>query len=130
MQVDWKFSFSESDMKTFIAISTDDSPIHTDYKFCQDRGFKSPLLHGVLISTQLSRLIGKELPDNKAMTVGYSIEFLNPAYVDEDLAFHAKLIYKSEATGIIELKFWISRQATIIGKGKISAKWTDDMSFG
>lgn len=129
MLIGWKFSFSESDMKTFIALSTDDSPIHTDDKFCQGRGFKSPLLHGVLLSTQLSRLIGKELPDNKAMTVGYSIEFFNPTYVDEVLEFHAKLLYKSEATRIIELKFWISRQETIISKGKISAKWCGDKSF-
>ena len=126
MQFGWNFSFSESDMKTFINLSTDDSPIHTDHKFCQDRGFKSPLLHGALLTTQLSRLIGKELPDNKAMTVGFSIEFINPAYVDEDLEFHAKLLYKSEATRIIELKFWIFRQEAIIGKGKISAKWCGD----
>lgn len=126
MQVGWTFSFSQSDMKTFIDLSTDDSPIHTDQKFCQDRGFKSPLLHGALLTTQLSRLIGKELPDNKAMTVGFSIEFFNPSYADEDLEFHAKIIYKSEATGIIELKFWISRLKTIIGKGKISAKWHGD----
>jgi len=123
MEIGWKFSFSESDLKTFTVLSTDDSPIHTDHKFCQDRGFKSPLLHGALLTTQLSRLIGKELPDNKAMTVGFSIEFFNPSYVDEDLEFTAKLLYKSEATRIIELKFWISRQEVIIGKGKISAKW-------
>lgn len=129
MQIGWNFSYSESDMKTFIDLSTDDSPIHTDHKFCQGQGFKSPLLHGALLTTQLSRLIGKELPDNKAMTVGFSIEFFNPAYVDEDLEFHAKLLYKSEATRIIELKFWISRQEVIIGKGKISAKWHGDNCY-
>lgn len=114
-------------MKTFIDLSTDDSAIHTDHNFCHERGFKSPLLHGALLTTQLSRLIGKELPDNKAMTVGFTIEFFNPAYVGEDLQFHAKLLYKSEATRIIELKFRISRQAEIIGKGKISAKWQDNI---
>ncbi len=126
MQIGWKFSFSESDLKMFAVLSTDDSPIHTDHKFCQDRGFKSPLVHGALLTTQLSRLIGKELPDNKAMTIGFSIEFFNPSYVAEDLEFTAKLLYKSEATRIIELKFWISRQEAIIGKGKISAKWQGD----
>ena len=129
MQIGWKFSFSESDMTTFIDLSTDDSPIHTDHKFCQDRGFKSPLLHGALLATQLSRLIGKELPDSKAMTVGFSVEFINPAYVDDDLEFQAKLLYKSEATRIIELKFWISRQEAIIGKGKISARWCGDKLY-
>ena len=123
MSFGWKFSFSDSDMKMFINLSSDDSPIHTDHKFCQDRGFKSPLLHGALITTQLSRLVGKELPDKKAMTVGFNIEFFNPAYVDEDLEFYAELLYKSEATRVIELKFWISRQQMIISKGKISAKW-------
>lgn len=129
MQFVWTFSFSDFDMKSFIDLSTDDSPIHSDYKFCQDRGFKSPLLHGALLTTQLSRLVGKELPDNNAMTVGFSVEFFNPAYVDEVFDFKAKLLYKSEATRIIELKFWISRQDTIIGKGRISAKWRGDNCY-
>ena len=126
MQIGWKFVFSESDMKAFIDLSTDDSPIHTSHKFCQTRGFKSPILHGVLLSAQLSRLIGKELPDDKAMTMGFSIDFLNPAYVNENLEFNAKVSYKAEATKLIELKFRITRQDTIIGKGKISARWQGD----
>lgn len=130
MQIGWKFSVSESNMKTFIDLSGDDSPIHTDHKFCQARGFKSPLLHGALLSSQLSRLIGKELPDQKAMTVGFSIEFFNGAYVDDELDFNAKLVYKSDATKIIELKFQISRRVEIIGKGKISAKWQGDIICG
>jgi len=123
LQVGWKFSFSQADMQSFIELSTDDSPIHTDPEFAKARNYKSPLLHGALLSTQLSRLIGKELPDSNAMTVGFSIDFLNPSYVDEELEFNAKLTHKSESTRLIELAFKITGQNKVVGKGKISARW-------
>ena len=125
MQVRWHFSYSEQDIKKFVDLSGDDSPIHTSQRFCQDLGFKSPLLHGALLTTQLSRLIGKELPDNKAMTVGFGVDFLSPAYSGENLEFSAIISYKSDATKIIEFKYLISREGTAICKGKITAQWRE-----
>ena len=123
LQVNWKFSFSQADMQAFIGLSSDDSPIHTDAEFAKARNYKSPLLHGALLSTQLSRLIGKELPDSNAMTVGFAIDFINPSYVNEELEFNAQLTHKSESTRLIELKFKITGEGKVVGKGKISAHW-------
>ena len=123
LKVNWPFTFSKSDMDTFIKLSKDDSPIHTNYDLVKNLNFKSPLLHGALLATQLSRFIGKELPDSCAMTVGFSIDFINPAYIDEELLFDAVLLHKSESTKILEFEFKIMRSKTTIARGKISAKW-------
>ena len=126
MELNWKFSFSGSDMDSFIKLSKDDSPIHTSTRFANGMGFSSPLIHGALLSTQLSRLIGKELPDSNAMTVGFSISFSSPAYVNDELDFKAQLRHKSESTKLLEFKFLISRAEVVVGRGVITAKWLGD----
>jgi len=123
LKLSWSFAFTDDDMKVFIGLSKDESPLHTDTKFAEKMNFKSPILHGVLLATQLSRLIGKELPDSSAMTVGFNIEFVNAVYANEDMLFEAILTRKSESTKLITFKFKIKRSATIISRGEISAKW-------
>jgi 3-oxoacyl-[acyl-carrier protein] reductase len=125
LKINWFFIFSQSDIEAFIRLSKDDSPIHTNFDLVKKLNFKSPLLHGALLATQLSRLIGKELPDSNAMTIGFSIDFVNPAYIDEELLFDSDLLHKSESTKILDFKFKILRSKTIIARGKISAKWLD-----
>ena len=125
LKINWSFVFSSSDMATFIKLSKDDSPLHTNSTLTKKLNFKSPLLHGALLTTQLSRLIGKELPDNNAMTVGFTIDFVNPAYTDEELFFYATLLYKSESTKLVNFEFKMLRSKTIIAQGKITAKWLD-----
>ena len=125
LKINWSFVFSSSDMATFIKLSKDDSPLHTNTALTKKLNFKSPLLHGALLATQLSRLIGKELPDSNAMTVGFTIDFVNPAYTDEELLFDATLLHKSDSTKVVNFEFKILRSKIVIAKGKISAKWLD-----
>ena len=125
MIINWNFNFSKSDIKTFIKLSNDNSPLHTNLNLVKKLNFKSTLVHGTLLTTQLSRLIGKELPDSNAMTIGFCIDYVNPAYIDEELLFNAELLHKSDSTKIVEFKFTILNLNTLIARGKISAKWLD-----
>ncbi len=106
----WNFSFSQSEMLAFESLSQDHNPIHADSNFAKSKGFEGPVVYGVLLSTQISRLIGQELPDVNVMLVGYSIDFLKPAFIDQKLTFHAKLINCSDATGMLEFKCSIRDQ--------------------
>lgn len=57
----------------FIALCGDNNPIHV-------RG-ERPIVHGMLVSSFISTLIGKELPGDGALWTSYSVRFIRPVYV-------------------------------------------------
>ena len=123
MELKWRFSYSPEDLQIFCKLSGDFGPIHTDGNYAQSKGFPSPLLHGLLLSSQMSRLIGQELPDHHAMSTGIQMDFISPAFAGDPLEFTAKLIRKSDATHSLEFKCQITRATKTLCRGQVSAVW-------
>ena len=123
MQISWDFSFSKADMAVFGELSGDYSPLHSQPDFAKSKGFAAPVVYGVLLSSQLSRLIGQELPDKHAMLTGLQVDFLQPAFPDDPLRFDAELVLKSDATHMLEFKCRISRSGKTLCRAGVQALW-------
>ena len=123
MELKWPFSFSPEDLQIFAKLSGDFNPIHTDTHFAMAKGFTAPLIYGLLLSSQMSRLIGQELPDPHAILTGIQIEFLSPGFTGDDLEFTAQLTMKSDATHALEFKCRITRASETLCRGKVNAVW-------
>ena len=92
MKREWIFSFSMKEMLTFAKLSGDYNPIHLESDFAKSKGFDSPIIYGLLLSSQISRLIGQELPDKNAVLTGFQIDFIKPSYPRDNLIFVACLL--------------------------------------
>ena len=123
MHLEWPFSFSIDHMQAFAQLSKDYNPIHSDFNFAKSKGFDAPLIHGLLLSSQTSRLIGQELPDQNAILTGIQMDFMQPSFPDDELIFGADLITKSDSTYSLEFKCLISRDKKILCRGLVSAIW-------
>lgn len=123
MKIDWSFEFSEADVQEFANLSNDHNPVHMNHAFAKEKGFQKAILHGLLLSTQISRLIGEMLPDQHAVLTGFHIDFIRPAYTDDLLSFKSTLIMKSESTKSLEFKCQIQRDADTLCRAKIFAMW-------
>jgi acyl dehydratase len=123
MQRGWDFRFSGENMRTFEHLSGDHNPIHTDAAFAKAKGFDAPLVFGLLLASQISRLIGQELPDNHAILTGITMNFISPAFADEDLRFDAELVNKSDATHALGFKCRITRAGKTLCRGTADAVW-------
>ena len=123
MQLYWPFSFSSDDLKKFSELSGDFNPIHSNVNFARKKGFTSPIIYGLLLASQASRLIGQELPDSHAILTGVQMDFTAPAFAGDDLKFFAQLIRKSDSTHALEFKCHISRVGTILARGRVGAIW-------
>jgi acyl dehydratase len=123
MELSWSFHFSERDMEAFAALSQDYNPVHLDNSFAQSKGYEAPIIHGLLLSTQMSRLIGQELPDKHAILTGIKMDFLQPCFANNLLIFHAELISKSEAALFLEFKCKIMNGDVTASRGKVNAVW-------
>ena len=123
MRCGWDFRFSSENMRTFEQLSGDHNPIHTDPVFARTKGFDAPLIYGLLLASQLSRLIGQELPDNHAILTGITMDFISPAFADENLRFDAELVTKSDAAHALGFKCRITRAGKTLCRGTADAVW-------
>jgi 3-hydroxybutyryl-CoA dehydratase len=123
MHIEWPFSFSMEDIRSFAKLSNDYNPIHLDYNFAKSKGFDSPLVYGLLLSSQMSRLIGQELPDKNSILTNIKMDFVSPCFPDEKLIFTAKMINLSDSTYSFEFKCSILRESQILCRGMVGAVW-------
>jgi acyl dehydratase len=123
LKFSWNFSFCESDLVTFSVLSGDYSPLHLNSSFAKSKGFDAPLIHGLLLSTQMSRLIGQELPDNNAILTGLQIDFMQPCFSGDKLRFESEITLKSDSTSSLEFKCFISKQGIDLCKGRVNGLW-------
>ena len=123
MTTSWEFSFSATEMLTFSKLSGDYNPVHCDSDFAKSKGFDSPIVYGLLLSSQMSRLIGQELPDQNAILTGVQIDFIKPSFPGEKLMFDANLVMKSNATHALDFKCQISRDNKTLCRGTVKAVW-------
>lgn len=123
MRRSWDFRFSNENMRAFEHLSGDHNPVHTDPAFARAKGFDAPLIYGLLLASQLSRLIGQELPDNHAILTGITMNFMSPAFADENLRFDAELVTKSDAAHALGFKCRITRAGKTLCRGTADAVW-------
>ena len=123
LHIEWKFSFNLEDMKIFSKLSKDYNKIHTSKKFAKSKGFDAPLVHGLLLSSQMSRLIGQELPDKNCILTGVKMNFNKPSFPNDKLFFVADLKNISSSTQSLEFECKILRNNEVLCSGKVSAIW-------
>jgi enoyl-CoA hydratase len=55
-------AFTESEVEHFAKISLDDNPIHLDREYSEGTVFGQPIVHGILVASLLSGLMGGKFP--------------------------------------------------------------------
>ena len=87
-----KRSFSAQDVSTFAQLSGDYNPLHFDAEFARNSLFKDRIVHGVLVSSLLSKLAGTVMPGAGSIYMSQEIRFLKPVYIDQ--AVVARVVLK------------------------------------
>ena len=80
-----------------------------DDAVARKRGFKGRVVHGVLLTAFLSRLVGMHLDQENELLISMDTKFLNPAYIGDRIIVSAKVDLVSESTNSIILKAKIER---------------------
>jgi len=99
---------SQAMSDAFRELSGDDAPLHTDENFARAHGFEGRLVHGALVVSLLSRVIGTRFPGPGCLWLKCDVSFRNPCYAPSVLRFHGAVVQQSEATGSIALTFDIT----------------------
>ena len=104
---------TESMVQTFSNFSGDLNPLHMDTKFAKSSSFKKRIVHGMLLSTFFSQLVGMHLPGKNALYFSQTLNFRSPCYIDDEIEVVGEVIEKSDSTKIITVT------TSIFNKSKI-----------
>lgn len=119
--VSWDFTVTDEDMAAFARLSGDVAPLHMDDAFAQAKGFKGRVVYGALLSAQLSRLVGMEIPGLHGIFAGMKVSFSNPVYVNHPVTLTAMIAEKSEAGGLVVMKVRMTSDDKVVAKATVEA---------
>jgi len=94
----------------FIALSGDNSPVHTSEGFALANGFKKTICHGFLLTTLLSKIYGTMLPGGSELCLTQSCQFKLPFYVDDELTFYVEVTDRNESLQLVTIKTHVKNQ--------------------
>ena len=113
---------TQSLVDDFAKISGDYSPIHMNEEFAKSTKFGRKIVHGMLLASLLSRMVGMYLPGKYALYSSQTLEFHNPCFVGDKITVSSIVNDKSESTKIIKVESKITNEKKDIllyGEGRI-----------
>jgi len=121
-------SFSDQDVQAFAALSGDYSPLHVDAGYAAGTEFGSQVVHGILLASLFSQLVGMRVPGKHALYLGQDLSFRRPVRIDEPVRAVAKVVGKSDATRTLVLNTEIrSMDDKVLVTGTAKVKVRDDL---
>ncbi|SHH59369.1 MaoC like domain-containing protein [Sporobacter termitidis DSM 10068] len=119
-----KKTITEAMVREFADFTGDYNPVHMDEDYCRSHGMPSRIVHGMLVLSFVSTLVGMYLPGEGTVWMSQSFDFISPAKIDDTIEITGEVSAKSDANAlglkIIELKIRIKNQlGHMIAKGSV-----------
>jgi len=122
MEKSFSVTITEELVNKFCEISGDCSPLHMNEDFAKKSQFGSRIVHGMLLASFISQMVGIHLPGQNGLCISQETQFLNPCFIGDTVQVSGKVIKKSDAGRILTLDLKISRDPDyLILIGKINA---------
>jgi len=104
----------------FIGLFGDRNPLHVDDAFATAKGFRGKVMHGNILGGFLSYFIGECLPTKDIIIHSQEIQYKRAVYLNDVLAFEAKVVEVYESVEAVEFKFiFRNMEDKIVSKGMI-----------
>ena len=119
---EFQIKITESLVNEFAKLSGDFSPIHMNDEYAKSTKFQGRVVHGMLLASFLSRMVGMYIPGKHALYTSQSLEFPHPCFLDDEITVSSVVIDKSESTKIIKIESKITNKKNEIllnGVGRI-----------
>ena len=111
-------TFTENDIQVFAGLSGDVNPLHVDERYAKTTIFKQRLVHGLLVGSLCSTLVGMYLPGKRCLYLKQKLSFKKPVFIRDTLNVFGWVVAKSEVTKILTIIIHIKRGKEIVLEGE------------
>ena len=84
--------FSDEEVRTFAALSGDANAIHLDDQAAAESPFGRRVVHGMLVSSLFSAVLGQELPGAGTVYLAQNLKFRQPVFLDEEVKAEVEVL--------------------------------------
>lgn len=95
------------DVRAFADVTGDDNPLHVDEEYAAGTRFGHTIVHGVLLTGLISKVLGRDFPGPGSIAVSISCKFLRPVPVGSTVTVEVKVAEKIEKYGHIRLRVFV-----------------------
>lgn len=104
--------FSREDVDTYIKLSGDDNPVHRDDDAARREGFKGCLVHGMLVASLFSLVMGTHLPGPGSIYMQQTLKFRRPVYIGENVTATVRVTGFDAVKGNIDFETTVTDAST------------------
>lgn len=98
--------FTEEEVENFASLSEDRNPVHLDEEFAKSSIFGQRIVHGMLVASLFSGLLGEKLPGKGTIYLGQSLNFTAPVSIGEEITATVEIINIRDDKPIVTLRTW------------------------
>jgi len=81
----WKKQIALEEIKQFANITEDDNPVHFDEEVARESGYPAPLVHGMLVNSLVSTVMGTQLPGNGTVLMDQQVKYCGPVFAGDEV---------------------------------------------
>lgn len=121
MTVGQKVRFSQHEVSSYASLIADFAPVHTNSNYAQSMGFDRPIVHGFLLGSRFSRILGMYLPGPMTVIQSVRLNFIQPVLINETVEYTASVKNISLAVKVVMLALKISKndgKEAVTGQGQ------------
>jgi len=106
--------FTAEDVAAFARLSGDNNPIHLDAAAAGAAGFEREVVHGVLVTSLISRVLGTRLPGPGRLLLGQELRYRRPVHPGDRLTATVEVTSVREDKPVIVLKTWVEGTEVVL----------------
>jgi acyl dehydratase len=107
-------AFDVQDVSSFAQLCGDDNPIHLDADAARAAGFERAVVHGALVASLISRLLGTKLPGPGTVLLGQTLRFQRPVHPGDRLRATVEVTKVRDDKPIVTLHTWVESDEIVI----------------
>lgn len=108
-------TISEDDVERYRQLTGDQNPLHTLSSGATR--FDKPVVHGMLLASYVSSVIGMQLPGPGSVYVSQEIRFARPVYFNDTITITCKVTRFDPETRLTRLRTVIHKSDSLILSG-------------
>jgi len=116
-------TFSEEEVFRFAELSTDKNPLHLNKEFGRASVFGRRVVHGMLVASLFSGLIGTVLPGRGSIYLGQNLSFKAPVHIGQSVSAFVEIIKIRADKPIVTLRtVCLDSEARVVVEGEAVVK--------
>jgi 3-hydroxybutyryl-CoA dehydratase len=113
---------TSDDVLKFADLTGDFNPMHVDKEFGKKSQFKQNIVHGMLVTSLFSTLVGMYCPGMKSLYLSQTLYFKIPIFYDDTVTVKGTVTAKNDAINLITLKTEIIKEGKVCINGEARIK--------